>query len=221
MELLPCVKENVERVEHVFESVKDFNFTGTCYDKEALLKMTEEKNKLLFGIRVEDRFGNYGIAGALAGDRAGSIFVVDNLLLNCRILGKKVEYHVLRQLAERLQELELTHVELHYDTNGRNEMAAGFIQELSGEPSEKILAGKGMRLEVQRLLTFAAEKIEAKKEKKLMDHKNQKDPFRFIHDFFENKTEEKQEILKMMEGKPDIATIMEEMRKNNGNLELG
>ncbi len=213
VELLPCVKENVERVEHVFESVKDFNFTGTCYDKEALLKMTEEKNKLLFGIRVEDRFGNYGIAGALAGDRAGSIFVVDNLLLNCRILGKKVEYHVLRQLAERLQELELTHVELHYDTNGRNEMAAGFIQELSGEPSEKILAGKVMRLEVQRLLTFAAEKIEAKKEKKLMDHKNQKDPFRFIHDFFENKTEEKQEILKMMEGKPDIATIMEEMRK--------
>lgn len=213
VELIQCAKENVERMEHVFESVKDFNFTGSYYDKESLLKMTEEKNKLLFGIRVEDRFGNYGIAGALAGDIVGDTLEVDNVLLNCRILGKKVEYHVLRQLADRLQELEVTHVVIHYATNGRNEMAADFIKELSEEPLEKILEGNVIRLEVQRLLAFATEKIDAKKEKQIPDHKKQWDPFQLIRDFFENKTEEKERILKAMETKPDVGRVMEEMRK--------
>lgn len=213
VELIKCCKENVERVEHVFESVKDFNFTGTYYDKESLIKMTEEENKLLFGISVEDRFGNYGIAGALLGDIVGDTLEMDNVLLNCRVLGKKVEYHVLQQLAEMLIELKVTHVAIHYATNGRNKIVADFIKEMSKEPLEKNLEVNVIRLEVQRLLAFAKENLDAKKKKLSHDNKMNFNPFKMFHEFFKNKTEEKERIIKTIETKAEVVTIIEEMRK--------
>lgn len=213
VELIKCSKENAETVIHVFESVKDFNFTGSYYDKESLFKMIEEENKLLFGIKVEDRFGNYGIAGALAGVIVGNTLEMDNVLLNCRILGKKVEYHLFRQLAEMLRELNVTYVAIHYVTNGRNKIAADFIKKMSKEPLAKILEGNEIRLEVQRLLDFANKNIDAKKKSQFHDNKMNFNPFKMLHDFFENKTEEKERILKAIETKTEVGTIIEEMRK--------
>ena len=213
VEFVKCLKENVERVEHVFESVKDFNFTGTYYDKESLQKMSEEEDKLLFGINVEDRFGNYGIAGALIGNIVGNTFEMDNVLLNCRVLGKKVEYHVIQQLAERLNKLKMIYVKVHYVTNGRNGIAAEFIKEMSNEPLEKILEGEEVCIDVQRLLEFAKDNTEAKESKQPCEYKKKFNPFKMLHEFFEGKAEEKERILGMVDKKTEISEIVEAMRK--------
>lgn len=54
-----------------------------------------------FLLRLDDVFGSHGLVGLLMARREGEAVVIDNLLLSCRALQRRVEFAMLAILAER------------------------------------------------------------------------------------------------------------------------
>jgi hypothetical protein len=79
---------------------------------------------------VSDRFGDYGLVGAIIFTALADRFVVDTLLLSCRALGKGVEHRMVAELAARALREGKSLIELSYRATDRNEPARAFITSL-------------------------------------------------------------------------------------------
>ncbi|RAS66001.1 putative enzyme involved in methoxymalonyl-ACP biosynthesis [Lentzea atacamensis] len=88
VDLQPVGPDSAAKVVEVVSRAKDFTL-GT-----EQLDLTEPGREV-FAVRVRDRFGDYGISGAVAISGEG---VVDVFSLSCVVLGKGVQDLVLRQL---------------------------------------------------------------------------------------------------------------------------
>jgi hypothetical protein len=88
-------------------------------------------------VDVKDRFGSYGLTGAMifrqapgpAGDRPTTL-LVDTFLLSCRALGRGVEHRMVARLGEIALERGLETVEIPFVAGQRNRPAALFLESL-------------------------------------------------------------------------------------------
>lgn len=216
VDFIPAAAENLERVEHVFESVKDFNLTGREHTIEELTQFTYDEDTLLYGIKVEDRFGNYGISGAFIGKKNSTVFELENLLLNCRILGKKVEYHVMKQLGEMLQTLDLKEISIRYVSNERNQLAAEFAAELSGLELKRVLDGESIQISVSEVLSFAESHLTIEEKKTSQGEEHCSNPYELLKKVMEKRAEEEKAAMKYFVEQPaSIIDIMNDIRNSN------
>src|ERR1017187_7323346 len=81
-------------------------------------------------VDVKDRFGSYGLTGAMIFSVHGAALVVDTLLLSCRALGRGVEHRMVARLGEIATERGLARVEIAFVASQRNRPAALFLESL-------------------------------------------------------------------------------------------
>lgn len=213
VKFIKAAPANFTQVIHVFESVKEFNFKEEFYDQEMLQQLSEQKNRMIYGIKVEDRFGNYGISGAFIGVIKGSKFVLENLLLNCRILGKKVEYHVLKQLVELLDRDKIEEVEIQFQPNDRNLETSEFLEKLSNIEMDKILNGEKIEVSILDMRLFAEAQLNL--EKKTYDQSGHKmNPYQFLKQNYQEKnTKEQVEIEEFISETLSLNMIMNDISR--------
>lgn len=84
-------------------------------------------------VRVADRFGDYGLVGAVLSRADRDSLRVDTFLLSCRALGRGVEHRMLAALGEYASHRGLARIELSFTPTGRNEPARRFLEEVAGE----------------------------------------------------------------------------------------
>ncbi|USX53880.1 hypothetical protein [Lentzea sp. HUAS12] len=120
VELEPVGPETVAKVVEVVSRAKDFTL-GT-----EKLDLTEDRE--VFAVRVRDKFGQYGISGAV-GITGGT--VVDVFSLSCVVLGKGVEDVVLRRLREEHGDLVFRH-----RITPHNQITAGFLTDAGARIEE-------------------------------------------------------------------------------------
>ncbi len=80
---------------------------------------------------VSDRFGDYGLVGAMLYTSDADRCTVDTMLLSCRALGKGVEHRMVAALAQRAVAGGQTIVVLPYRATDRNEPARAFLAGLA------------------------------------------------------------------------------------------
>jgi FkbH-like protein len=102
-----------------------------------LVRRTEpELQALLAGgaecltVSVKDRFGDYGLTGAILFRTGDSALKVDTFLLSCRALGRGVEHRMVARLGELALERGLERVEIPFVVGQRNRPAALFLESL-------------------------------------------------------------------------------------------
>ncbi len=83
-------------------------------------------------IRVNDRFGGYGVVGLLLFKARGKIMVVDTYLLSCRALGRNVEHRMLSRLGELARARGCKGIELTFISTGKNQPALEFLSSIPG-----------------------------------------------------------------------------------------
>jgi len=83
-------------------------------------------------VDVKDRFGSYGLTGAILFRSAGGTLVADTFLLSCRVLGRGVEHRMVARLGEIAKERGLARVEIPFVAGQRNRPAALFLESLGG-----------------------------------------------------------------------------------------
>lgn len=131
--IAPINPTEVGRLTHLGETVTEFNLTGESFATVRLEYEITTRARELLSIRVSDRFGDYGVAGALVLATTDDLLIVDTFLLNCRVLGRNVEWIVLEHLAQITRERGLTRIRLRYRMTPRNHVARDFLVRLAPE----------------------------------------------------------------------------------------
>ncbi len=87
----------------------------------------------LLAISVRDRFGDYGLSGAMFLARDGAALRCERWLLSCRVLGRGVEADSFDALARHARDLGATELQLSCARLPRNTPAQRFVEQLGAQ----------------------------------------------------------------------------------------
>jgi FkbH-like protein len=122
---------SLPRLAQLSQRTNQFNNAGVRYD-EATLRRACGDGLHMLAVRVKDRFGDYGLVGAMFYRAQAEVLHVESFLLSCRVLGRGVEHRMLSTLGRRAQELGLARVEIAYQDLPRNQPIRRFLDSLDG-----------------------------------------------------------------------------------------
>jgi acyl carrier protein len=124
--IAPMEPAQVERVAQLTGRTNQMN--ATCIRRSAaeIQRLSEE----CLTVHVTDRFGSYGLTGAMLFRVAARALVVDTFLLSCRALGRGVEHRMVGRLGEIAVERGLGTVEIPFVEAQRNRPARLFLESL-------------------------------------------------------------------------------------------
>src|ERR1017187_6480294 len=126
IQIAPVEPAQVDRVAQLTQRTNQMN--ATCIRRTAaeLQRLPEE----CLTVHVTDRFGSYGLTGAILFRVAAGALVVDTFLLSCRALGRGVEHRMVARLGEIAVERGLETVEIPFVAAQRNRPARLFLESL-------------------------------------------------------------------------------------------
>jgi FkbH-like protein len=125
--IAPLGADQVARVAQLTQRTNQMNATGLRRSEAEIQSLGEAE---CLTVQVKDRFGDYGLTGALIFRARGDALVVDTFLLSCRALGRGVEHRMVAHLGEIAVERRLARVEIPFVASQRNRPAAMFLESL-------------------------------------------------------------------------------------------
>lgn len=125
--------ESIPRTAQLSQRTNQFNTTGRKFQESDLAKICSHDSRACYTLAVSDRFGDYGLVGAMITEIAGDKFVVTDLMLSCRALGKGVEHKMLAHAGKVARENQLNRVEINFVPTDRNDPAQRFLESLDCE----------------------------------------------------------------------------------------
>lgn len=122
------------RVSQLTQRTNQFNFTTLRRSEGEIQKLCKSGQLECLVVEVSDRFGDYGLVGAIMfqEDQFNAI-KVDTLLLSCRSLGRGVEHRMIAKLGEIGEERGLDFVEVTYRPTKKNQPALDFLDDVGGK----------------------------------------------------------------------------------------
>ena len=102
-------------------------------------------------VHVRDRFGDYGLVGAVLYTEEAGCLRVSDWWLSCRALGRHVEYSMLHWLATHALDRGLDDVVLEYEHGPRNVPALEFLRSVQAQAEHSVMDERALRASAQRL----------------------------------------------------------------------
>jgi len=100
VEIAPASLETIARVAQLTQKTNQFNLTTRRYSEQQIENFAASPGWRVYSVRVKDRFGDNGIAGAAIVNVQEDAWNIDTFLLSCRVIGRTVEIAVLSFLIE-------------------------------------------------------------------------------------------------------------------------
>ncbi len=91
VELRPFDEANLARIVQLINKTNQFNLTTRRITEAECLALINRSDCYTQFMRLKDRFGDNGITGILIGFVEGDTLRIDNWLISCRVLGRRVE----------------------------------------------------------------------------------------------------------------------------------
>lgn len=142
MEIHPVEASQIARVAQLTQRTNQFNFTTIRRTEAGIQNLASSSNYEVVAATVSDRFGEYGLVGVLIYEKTGVKWIVDTLLLSCRVLGRGVEHRILRWLGERAVAAGVPAVEMRLAKTDKNIPAQQFLREI--RPGEETVDGENL-----------------------------------------------------------------------------
>lgn len=142
----------LQRVAQLSRRTSQFTLNGRPYTETELQSRAAGE---CLAVEVRDRFGDYGLVGAIGLHRRAAALVIDLLVLSCRALGRGVEHRMLAAVGQRALEQRIEWVELESVATGRNQPLLDFVDEVKMRTADAAAAAV-VRLSASKLasLTF-------------------------------------------------------------------
>jgi amino acid adenylation domain-containing protein/FkbH-like protein len=128
VELLAAEASDLARVAELTQRTNQFNLTNNRRRHSEVEALWKARELDVFTVRVRDRFGDYGLVGALLVRWGVDIGDVDTFVLSCRVLGRGVEHRIVRELARLAHERGKREILLRYRPSKRNAPAREFLE---------------------------------------------------------------------------------------------
>jgi FkbH-like protein len=123
----PLSDATMTRTVQLFAKTNQFNLTTRRHDEPTLRRQTAEGVWRVHTLRVADRFGDFGIAGAVVVEPRGEAWHVESLLMSCRVIGKSVESALIAAVARDARRAGATRLTAEFIDSGRNAPARTFL----------------------------------------------------------------------------------------------
>ena len=127
-------KKNFIRLHQLLNKTNQFNLISQRYTVDDLTEIINDINNDVYLYDVTDCFGDYGLVFAAIVNRSEGIPVIKDVVMSCRVMGKKVEYALIEEIENDLQ------------TKGYNSVKAVFIPTLKNKPVENLYDQLGYSL---------------------------------------------------------------------------
>jgi len=119
-------REDFPRLSQLTEKTNQFNFNKKPYSISELNDWIDDDN-LIFSLKVTDKYGDYGTVGLILIKIEGRNVVLENYILSCRVLGKKIENNFLDEVLAYLATKEMILTEILFKESMKNIPAKQFI----------------------------------------------------------------------------------------------
>ncbi|HEV3197377.1 MAG TPA: HAD-IIIC family phosphatase [Bryobacteraceae bacterium] len=133
--ITPLEPDQVARVAQLTQRTNQMN--ATCV-RRTEAEIQDLRDLECLTVRVKDRFGSYGLTGAIIFRVQGVALIVDTFLLSCRALGRGVEHSMVAHLSEIAKARGLARVEIPFVAGQRNRPAALFLESLGKAGSDGV-----------------------------------------------------------------------------------
>ena len=159
---------NLQRVVQLINKTNQYNLMTRRYDEVQVRKMMKDPHELLLHFRLRDKFGDNGIIAIVTGHFAENTrdMLIDDWLMSCRVLGRKVEEATLNVLVKEAARMGAERLVGEFIPTARNEMVRDHYRKLgfSALTSEKVVHPRWV-LEIRgfasREVPMAAARIQA------------------------------------------------------------
>jgi amino acid adenylation domain-containing protein/FkbH-like protein len=131
IQIRPMAEGDLARVAQLTERTNQFNFTTIRRNEKQISELIAAGGECWI-VNLRDRFGDYGLVGAVLFSTDGIALTVDSLLLSCRALGRKVEHKMLARLGQAARERELQKVIAKFVPTKKNQPALDFLESIGG-----------------------------------------------------------------------------------------
>lgn len=125
--------QDIPRVAQITQRTNQFNTT-------TIRRSESDMQAIMFGggveclvVKAQDRFGDYGLVGALMFSVFGQTLNVEAVVLSCRALARGIEYQMLARLAEIAKEKKLSYVDVMFIPTRRNKPALDFLNRVDAK----------------------------------------------------------------------------------------
>ena len=130
--------EHIGRIAQLINKTNQFNLTTIRRSLNEVMALSLSEGWQIFGLRVCDRFGDYGLVGVgIVNSQEFDVVRLDTFLLSCRVLGRGVETAFLAGIAEYLQGRGVREIRAAFIPSAKNAPAASFL------PQHRFIAGGG------------------------------------------------------------------------------
>jgi FkbH-like protein len=126
VQISPMEKSDLARIAQLTERTNQFNFT-TLRRTEPEIQQLCASGAECAVVRVRDRFGDYGLVGAMIFRAQASALELDSLLLSCRALGRRVEHRMLAYLGQMAMTRLKKQVRIRFVPTPKNQPAREFL----------------------------------------------------------------------------------------------
>jgi FkbH-like protein len=119
----------IPRVSQLTLRTNQFNSTTIRRSENDLKSFLEDEKARIWAISVKDRFGDYGLVGAIFSVEKAQNLNVDSFILSCRALGKGVEHKMLAALGKTALKSNLESVNIEFIESQKNAPVYNFFEE--------------------------------------------------------------------------------------------
>ncbi len=120
---------NQERVIQLIDKTNQFNTCALRMDEIALNRYRNDGG-ILVTVYVEDKFGDNGLVGIIMYHVDNKVVVIDNYILSCRVMGRKIENAVFGALIDRFKKEQYEFIKAKYIVTPKNGPVAGLWEKL-------------------------------------------------------------------------------------------
>jgi FkbH-like protein len=126
-EISPFNSVDIPRIAQLIARSNQFNLTTIRRQEPELVTLMADSSQLAFTVRLQDRFGDYGliaivIASVRGEESGGGELVVDTWLMSCRVLKRQVEEEVFNELLRLARSKGLSRIRGVYIPSAKNGM---------------------------------------------------------------------------------------------------
>jgi FkbH-like protein len=93
-----AISASVNRLVQMFNKTNQFNLTTRRYQAADMNRFIASEEYRLYTLDVCDRFGDHGLVGAAIVRAQGDSWLIDSLLMSCRVMGLSVETAFLHRI---------------------------------------------------------------------------------------------------------------------------
>jgi FkbH-like protein len=156
------------RVAQLVERTNQFNFTGIRRTEGEIRRLCDAGSHRCLVTRVSDRFGDYGLVGAMIFAAGRDALDVDTCLLSCRVLGRGVEHRMLARLGAIALEHGLDWVAIRFIRTKKNQPALDFLNSIGALYREPLEDGFLFRLPAREVAALTLQTVVMEDESRAM-----------------------------------------------------